>query len=828
MLRRLLPLVLVLSLFPRPPASAIESVGFQVFLPNVTKQLGGPGGWTTPVVLQNMGGLADSGSITVYRLNDGVQTAVIVTPLLRPGQAWAFDPGAFGTLAADAQFSLVVSSRSAPFGAIVLEGSGSTWMAYAGATSGSETVHLPLVTRRARAEAWSTPFVVQNVGGGTASFSVSFHEAVTGTAAARLEGISLLPGRARSFLPWLIEGLADGGEYTVTVQGSPGARLHAIVNAHASGQAMSYEGLHGGTEDVYLPNVVRFLGGTRGWWSQFVVRNLGTATTTFSVAFHSFENGSVAAKVEGIAVEAGRGRSFDVRAFPIDLADGQYSVVVRGAPGARLGAVVAHQEPATGRAMANAGLGVLGQSAYLPLVRKRDGAVGWSSPVIAQNAGIGPSDITITLFDAAGAVAQQRIFPTVQPGSAVVYDPRYDRRLADGAYAALVQANERVAAVANHVAAAAGDHALAFVSTTALAVAVPAPPAATTRTINGVAFTLRQAGLADVLAGPDTSPIDAWALLAIADVVVPRLEQWFGRPFAATPSIYVFPTAESFIANLQKVFGHTYDQAQRAAENEISIFVPGGPGVVVNAEAVGRERGTIEIALRHELSHLMAHQLTRGSAALPAWLDDGLAELQTEQPPKQQWHALTSRYTAASMAATDTLFTLEELTSRAIWNARSGRSFVSQHYPATEAARFLVGDLGAAGVVRILELLGAGQSFDDAYRAVAGKGFDSFTAAYPQRIKALAPSFPGIATAPDTPFGEGVSIILYGFAPGTFFTITLTDPAGERENDFGVTNAYGTGRFFIAPSAPPGRYVITVDGERAGARVTVSVTTTKP
>ena len=68
------------------------------------------------------------------------------------------------------------------------------------------------------------------------------------------------------------------------------------------------------------------------------------------------------------------------------------------------------------------------------------------------------------------------------------------------------------------------------------------------------------------------------------------------------------------------------------------------------------------------------------------------------------------------MAATGTLIDLQELADLDAWGSRGGIDADYQYHEASQAARLLREDVGEAGLVRILEQIGAGKDFAAAYR----------------------------------------------------------------------------------------------------------------
>ncbi len=455
--------VIMLSLVVPPRAGRLALAAIpSVYLPNVTKTLGGTGGWTTPVAIQNTGQASTTVALDLYRFSDGSSVATLQSPSLRPGQAWLFDPLHYAELPNDTQFALVLRPASATVAAVVLEGMDRAAMAYSGTTTGASTLYLPNVTRRLGGPGgWDTPFIVQNLGGAATTVSVLFYGFADGALARRLDGITIQPGRSQAVVPLTIDGLRDDSQYSVVVQGPPGAQLHAIVNEHQGDQAMSYAAQQAGAQNLYLPNVMKYVG-AEAWHSPFIVQNVGASTTSFWLAFYPVGTAQLVASTSPITLAPGRSYPVDVRFFPVGLPAGRYSVAALGDRGAQLVAIV--NQHTTGKAMSYEGFASADRVAALPYVTKNSGFLRWSSQIVAQNLGA-TSDLAVTLFDAQGNVATRKTYPAIQNGISVLYDLAADAALQDGVYSALVQADQRVAAVANIVGVGSGDFAMSYTST---------------------------------------------------------------------------------------------------------------------------------------------------------------------------------------------------------------------------------------------------------------------------------------------------------------------------------------------------------------------------
>jgi hypothetical protein len=143
-----------------------------------------------------------------------------------------------------------------------------------------------------------------------------------------------------------------------------------------------------------------------------------------------------------------------------------------------------------------------------------------------------------------------------------------------------------------------------------------------------------------------------------------------------------------------------------------------------------------------------------------------------------------------------------------VWNARSDPGSANQYHEASQLVQLLRNDLGQAGVLRLLELMGSGQSFESAYAAQAGRPFSSFSVDAAGRLRAISPSYPAIATATDNPSGAGLSFMLYGFTPGSQATIFVNGSVSSNPQTVTVTST-GTYLNYLDAAWPPGTYTVT-------------------
>ena len=137
-------------------------------------------------------------------------------------------------------------------------------------------------------------------------------------------------------------------------------------------------------------------------------------------------------------------------------------------------------------------------------------------------------------------------------------------------------------------------------------------------------------------------------------------------------------------------------------------------------------RSSVLKLITHEYVHLLLDE-EYGDRDIPAWLNEGMAEyleyeLALDDPRSDS--SRRSMYYSADLAAanaqTGTLFPLESLESRRLWNARSGDEVQLQYAQAHMAVRYMVETYGERSVVDVIGKLSAVTDLEDAVQQVTG------------------------------------------------------------------------------------------------------------
>jgi len=329
----------------------------------------------------------------------------------------------------------------------------------------------------------------------------------------------------------------------------------------------------------------------------------------------------------------------------------------------------------------------------------------------------------------------------------------------------------------------------------------PEPPPRVTREIAGIEFALVP-GAADLRVETSLSRDDeAFVATAVASDIG-AVEREFARSFAGRPVIYVFATTPGYTEGFVRIFGYGRATATFVAENSVSFFEPSLRLIAVNWEAV-RDRRPIA-AIRHELTHLLTLDACAPRCDLvPAWLNEGQARLAEALVPGSDWRLVRVRYEAASMAETGTLIPLNALVSQLAWNALSDWAGYFKYQEAARAVELLREDIGGDTPIALLyERMRRGQNVAQAYASLTGRSFDEFVTGLAARMRGAVPQTPGlIAVAPE-------SYLLYGFAPATTVTVTISGPRGSESWPM-VISPFGSNFDGVPPTRARGGYTIS-------------------
>jgi hypothetical protein len=285
----------------------------------------------------------------------------------------------------------------------------------------------------------------------------------------------------------------------------------------------------------------------------------------------------------------------------------------------------------------------------------------------------------------------------------------------------------------------------------------------------------------------------ARAYAIAADGFVTEIERQFGRPFLYQPAIYVFGTSLSFVNGLVKLFGYPFAAAKVLGDGHGGAFIPGADVIAINWE-----QARTETILRHEMIHLMVHQIV-GQGKLPTWFDEGLAT-----NPWETSLALADverqRYSLRAAAEQGGL-SLHGLTF-------GGELSLYEYAYAAEAVRSLT-RIDANLPNQLLDDVQRGSTFAIAFATRTGIALSRFEADFGSQLVGAIPVPKLIQRPIDS--GGNVTFVAYGFTPHSTIQIEITGPSYHlryaQQND-----AFGTYAGTFGSTAPPGVYTLTITG----------------
>ena len=413
-----------------------------IYLPNITRYLGGREGWYTPFIVQNTGTAPTTLNVSFYKFSDGSLVTCRTIPNLAPGTSFADVPTNDTDLPFDAQFSVVVRSFGSTIVSVVNEHAGvgarSEAMSYDGVSTGATSVYLPNITRRFFG--FDTPFIIQNLGVAQTTASARF-VSFDGTAPTITAIRTIDAGRSQFIDPNYEPGLVDGHQYAVTVTSAE--PISVVVNTQDDQPGVQYpkgygtNGLTVGGATLYGAYAAKNANGI-GRTSPIVVQNMGATGGAATITFTPLGGGGARTFDLG-TIAPGSSKVFDPRYSNGDttqpfcsgpltacLPDGEFSFTVNGS--GSLAAVVNVISTAT--AMGYAATPTSSGRVYFPNVtRTLGGSAGWTTPLVIQS--VSATAVTLKWYRFSDGALIHTMTVSVTPGSAFRVDPRDVSALGD-------------------------------------------------------------------------------------------------------------------------------------------------------------------------------------------------------------------------------------------------------------------------------------------------------------------------------------------------------------------------------------------------------------
>jgi hypothetical protein len=234
--------------------------------------------------------------------------------------------------------------------------------------------------------------------------------------------------------------------------------------------------------------------------------------------------------------------------------------------------------------------------------------------------------------------------------------------------------------------------------------------------------------------------------------------------------------------------------------------------IAINWESV---RGEASLSVvRHELTHLLVHQIAGVETELPAWFDEGLATLAAREVSSNDLPAARDASASLALLAKGKA-SLSALSSPADWSIENSQLDGRGYAVAAEAVGMLRASSGTDGLRTLLErsrAVGFGQAFGE----LRGESVADFTTAFPARF-ASEQAAPRLQ---QTPRGSSVEWSVAGVLPHSPITVTI-DGADYHLEFEARADRDGVYSAVFGGTVGAGEYSITVEarGTRAATLV---------
>jgi hypothetical protein len=301
-------------------------------------------------------------------------------------------------------------------------------------------------------------------------------------------------------------------------------------------------------------------------------------------------------------------------------------------------------------------------------------------------------------------------------------------------------------------------------------------------------------------------------LASSVDNAIARVERAFDRPFVTKPRILVFATRASFALGTRDLFGYSPETAANVAMSYGGVFDPQTLTIAVNWQAAGANLPSL---VAHELTHLATREIVGHDAVLPAWFEEGLAvDIEAGDAGIDSDSQLAARSLLAN--SPDMLGTTQTL---AEWHRAYAQIGSPLYAVSTLTVRAMQAEIGRDALLAVLDEVGRGARFEDAYRAHAGEGPGELIA----RLAGDLALHPEIAVGTVADSSGNLRWTLSGFAPNGDVAVTITGKSYDLA--FTIrTDGIGMFRGTFGSTAAPGAYTLTAG--TAAARATAAIDTT--
>jgi hypothetical protein len=263
---------------------------------------------------------------------------------------------------------------------------------------------------------------------------------------------------------------------------------------------------------------------------------------------------------------------------------------------------------------------------------------------------------------------------------------------------------------------------------------VPTGGASTSALQRDIALALLRQRLGTDFRRTTAGGVQLWTEIGVSAPIVDRavrligadaaaVEEYFGRRYQEPPSVFLFMSQQSFGLALQRHFGVSSALAVQMSQQLLGVLLTGSDAVAINGQSIATSGRPV--VYRHELAHVLIHQLAGDGVA--NWLDEGLATHVSALEPE-----VIDPLRASALASLRTdRRALSIFTDTRDWQTVNSAYGNRAYGVAAEAVFALERRVGRAGVTTLLESIGRGTAFEDAFGTVVGQTFDDFIALLP-------------------------------------------------------------------------------------------------
>lgn len=329
----------------------------------------------------------------------------------------------------------------------------------------------------------------------------------------------------------------------------------------------------------------------------------------------------------------------------------------------------------------------------------------------------------------------------------------------------------------------------------------------------GILLTSVQTQQGSLHAESSIGTVDRASISAAQDRDVVALEQDFARRFDPAPAVYAFAVAGSFELGMVVLFRMTPSIARSVAARHSGVLDARSVSVAIDWQLVRLESPVTII--RHELTHAMVQQIAGRDAELPAWLDEGLAEIERQSLRPDDPNADLA--VAAALLASGRA-SLARLSTTESWLRQSAAQDSRTYSVARTAADLLTRDVGRAGIVELLERTSRGDPFAAAFLATTGVTVGAFESSFAGRVAAGAP-VAWITTDLRSRLDGSVGWSARGFPASQTATVAIDGAAYHLAYPVTI-DQFGMFSAAFGSTAPAGSYTVRVTSGSASASTT--------